>query len=466
MSRIFINRERELEFLNQRYKSGRKEIIIIYGRRRVGKTELIKEFIKDKDAIYFLADRRGTMLNAHRFMELVSEHFECPYLEPRNFDDVFKLITKFVNEKKKRFVVVIDEFSYLLEQDDTIASVFQYIIDEILTDRIMLILCGSTIGLMESLFSYKNPMYGRRTGQWKVEPMSFFEFSQKFKTWSTEERIRMFAVTGGIPFYFMQMDENKSVFENIEAKILNKSSILYEEVEFLLREGLRNPAAYLSILEAIARGNTRITDISNYTKIRTNDLPKYLNTLMKLGVVEREIPVTEHWKKTKKSLYFIKNDFFRFWFRFVFPNKSKIEAGLIDDVMKTRIIPQFNQFVGQTFEKIAKVFIMHNLKLFAVERIGRYWDKQASKGKRNRSIEIDIVAINSYRNTIAFFEVKWASLSYKKAMSILRDLKEKSKAVKWHLDNRTEFFGIIAKRIENKEKLREENFIAYDLEDF
>ncbi|MHA1469725.1 MAG: AAA family ATPase [Candidatus Asgardarchaeia archaeon] len=302
MSRIFINREKELEFLERKYNSNKKEVIIIYGRRRVGKTELIKEFIKGKDAIYFLADRRGTYLNSKRFMELVSEFFDYPYLEPKNFDDVFRIIAKLA---KKRLVVVIDEFSYLLEQDNAIASVFQYIIDEILTEKIMLILCGSLISTMESTFSYRNPLYGRRTGQWKVTPLSYFDFSKSLPSWPIEEKIKLYAVTGGVPFYFMQMDENKTVFENILEKILSKGSILYEEIEFLLREELRDPSTYMSILEAIAFGNTRLSDIANYTKIKINDLPKYLNVLMKMDIIKREQPVTEKIRKTKKSIYLI-----------------------------------------------------------------------------------------------------------------------------------------------------------------
>lgn len=463
MSRIFINREKELEFLERKYNSNKKEVIIIYGRRRVGKTELIKEFIKGKDAIYFLADRRGPYLNSKRFMELVSEFFDYPYLEPRNFDDVFRIIAKLA---KKRLVVVIDEFSYLLEQDNAIASVFQYIIDEILTEKIMLILCGSLISTMESTFSYRNPLYGRRTGQWKVTPLSYFDFSKSLPSWPIEEKIKLYAVTGGVPFYFMQMDENKTVFENILEKILSKGSILYEEIEFLLREELRDPSTYMSILEAIAFGNTRLSDIANYTKIKINDLPKYLNVLMKMDIIKREQPVTEKIRKTKKSIYLIKDNFFRFWFRFVFPNRSKIETEKSKDVLKNKIEPYFNQFVGLAFEEISKEFLIRKFDKFSIEKIGRFWGKKIRSNNKVEAVEIDLVALNSQTREIAFFEVKWADLSFLKANSILKRLKEKSKAVNWNKKKRIEYFGLIAKHIEEKRSFLSKGYLVYDLNDF
>jgi len=463
MSRIFINREKELEFLESRYKSNKKELIIIYGRRRVGKTELLKQFIRNKDAIYFLSDKRGTLLNAKRLMEIVSEYFNYPYFEPKNFDDVFKLISKLA---KKRLVVIIDEFSYLIEQDNTLPSVFQYIVDEILSDNIMLILCGSLVGTMESLFSYKNPLYGRRTGQWKVEPLDFFDFAKRFKEWSLEEQIKLFAITGGVPFYFMMMDEKITVLENIRKNILNKGSVLYDEVEFLLREELRDISTYLAILEAIAMGKTRVSDIANYTKVRVNDLPKYLKVLMKLGLIEREIPITESWKKTKKSIYWIKDNFFRFWFRFVLPNKSRIEAGDIDYVLESKIEPYFNDFVGFTFEQIARTYILRKFNVFEIDLLGRYWGKIRRKNEKTEAIEIDIIAINRHSKDIAFFEVKWSELSTIDTKKILNDLIEKSKYVPWEVSSRKEYFGVIGKYIENKDTFRKQGYFIYDLDDF
>jgi len=330
MSR-FIDREQELNFLEEKFKEG-KQLIILYGRRRVGKTELIKKFCEDKEHIYFLADKRGTLLNAERFANIVAEHFNDVPPKVKNFDDVFTYIAKRLNERK--FLIVIDEFSYLIEKDDSIPSVFQLIWDEILKDKnVMLILCGSLVSMMENLLSYKSPLYGRRTGQWKLLPLMFKDAQQFFPNYSREEKIITYSILGGIPFYLSMFDDRKDVFTNVKEKILSKGEILYEEVEFLLREELKDYSTYLSILEAIARGNSRISEIANFCKMQAKDLPKYLNVLMKLDIVEKVFPITEK-RTTKKTIYKIKDNFFDFYFRFVYPFKSDLEVGNIEKVME------------------------------------------------------------------------------------------------------------------------------------
>ncbi|MEM2584636.1 MAG: ATP-binding protein, partial [Thermoproteota archaeon] len=205
----FINRKQELEFLEEKF-SDKRQLIIIYGRRRVGKTELIKQFCKNKDHLYFLADRRGSLLNAERFANIAAEHFGDVPPKARSFDDVFTYIAKRLDERK--IVIVIDEFSYLVEKDDSIPSVFQLIWDEILKDKnIMLILCGSLVSMMESILSYRSPLYGRRTGQWKLSPLRFNQAKKFFSNYSIEQKVEAYSILGGIPFYLNTFDDKKDI---------------------------------------------------------------------------------------------------------------------------------------------------------------------------------------------------------------------------------------------------------------
>ena len=232
MNRIFVNREKELKFLADKYRSKGFDFIVIYGRRRVGKTELVKQFIKDKRNIYFLADKRGTEFNINRFKEKISELLDEPRVELETFEEVFSHLLKKIGGE--RLIICIDEFSYLIEKDDSIPSVFQLIIDEILNkSNIMLILLGSSVSLMESgVLSSKSPLYGRRTGQFKIEPLSFANVLEFFPNRELSENAVIYAVFGGIPFYLNKVD-SKSVLENIKSLILKKGEILYEEIDFL-----------------------------------------------------------------------------------------------------------------------------------------------------------------------------------------------------------------------------------------
>jgi hypothetical protein len=453
----FINREKELEFLEERFREKEKQLLILYGRRRVGKTELVKRFFRGKDFIYFLADRRGTLLNAERFAGIAAEHFDDVTPRVNDFDDVFRYIVKRSGED---LIIAIDEFSYLVEKDDAVPSIFQLIWDEIISKKkIMLILLGSLISMMEKgALSYKSPLYGRRTGQWKLLPLPFKE-AVKFHRIPMEDSIKVYAVFGGIPMYLKEYDKDKDIFSNIMDKVIKKGSPLYEEVEFLLREELRDYSSYLSILEALAKGNSRLVEVANYSKISAKDLPKYFNTLIKLNLIEKNHPITEK-EKTKKTLYKITDNFFKFWFKFVYPNKSDIEIGNLAKV-RGIVRREFNSFVGEAFEDIAREFLLELNKSsrlpFRFSKIGRWWHKGE---------EIDLVALNDETKDIVFFEVKWGKLTKKDADRLLSEVKRKAELVKWHNRSRKEHYGITAREIAGREELRREGILAYDLADF
>lgn len=453
----FIDREKELSFLhNMLGKSG--GLVIIYGRRRVGKTELIKQFISDKHHLYYLADKRGTEINAKNMARLAAETFNEMPPVVENFDDVFKFIVKRVHEK---FIVVIDEFSYLVEKDNSIPSVFQKIVDEIIRGKdILLILSGSSISMMyQGTLSYKSPLYGRRLGEWKLDPLDFKDAIKFFPGASLEKAIELYTIFGDIPSYLVDIEPSRTIEDNIINTILRKGSRLYREPEFLLKEELREPSRYISIFEALG-SSAKLSEVASKADVPAKDMPKYFKVLSELELVRREIPVTE--KKTKNSHYYINDNLFYFYFKFANPSVSFLEEGREEEVYK-KIEPSLIQLFSKAFEDVVRECIPGFLD-FQVESKGRWWGYSRKEGVRSEE-EIDVVALNQAEKKIAFIECKYSNIDYKRAQEIIKELKRKAKIVKWHNKLRMELFGVAAKEIDGKERLREEGYLALDIDD-
>ncbi|OQX55383.1 MAG: hypothetical protein B5M53_04305 [Candidatus Cloacimonas sp. 4484_209] len=456
MIRKFVNRREELEFLERAFREDGLKVVILYGRRRVGKTEIINQFCKNKPHIYFLADKRGTLINSREFAAKSARYFDDLTPEVQNFDDVFDYISKRL--KNRRVIIAIDEFSHLVEKDDSIPSVFQKIVDEHLKEtKLYLIFCGSSISMMEKgVLSYKSPLYGRRTGQWKITPLKFRDSWLFLPKYSLEEFIRAFSVVGNIPAYLLQFDDSVSVYTNIKNRILKKGNLLYEETEFILREELREPSVYMSIIGAITAGMTRVTEIANRCYMNAKDIPKYLRVLQKLHIIHRVTPVTERRPETKKAIYQVSDNFFRFWFRFVYPSRSDLESGQTDIVF-SRIRAEFDSYVGRIFEQVCKEFLIDANNRghlpFHFTNIGRWWHKDN---------EIDIIALDRETKEILFTECKWSNKRV--GIKTYRELKEKSKLVNWFNDERKEYFAIFS-RSGFKPELRNKDVLLFDLND-
>jgi len=419
----------------------------------------------DKPHIYFLADKRGTAITAREFAANSARYFNDITPEVRNFDDAFIYILK--RTENRKLIVTIDEFAYLVEKDDSIPSVFQKIVDVHLKGtNTYLILCGSSISMMEGILSYRSPLYGRRTGQWKVTPLRFKDSWSFLPRYSLEAFIEAFSAVGNIPAYLLQFDDSADIYENIEKRILRRGNPLYDEVEFILRAELREPSVYMSVVEAIANGVTKVTEIANRCYINAKDIPKYLQVLQRLQLVHRVVPITERKTKTKKALYQISDNFFRFWFRFVYPNRSDVEGGEVDRVL-SKIRAEFNPYVGRIFEQVCREFLVevnHRAGLpFHFTKIGTWWGHFREDGVR-KEIEIDIVALNEDTGDILFAECKW--LNKKVGINTYHNLMEKSTRVEWHLDKRKEYFALFSKAGFTPElKLEKENVILFDLKE-
>ncbi|MGQ4915255.1 MAG: ATP-binding protein [Candidatus Asgardarchaeia archaeon] len=466
MLRKFVNRKEEIMHLEGEYGAPRFSFTVIYGRRRVGKTELILQLAKKHPHIYFLADKRGTISNVIRFRKKAAAYFGDTEPAAESFDTVFEYIAKRWT-KSEKLIIVIDEFSYLVEKDDAIPSVFQLIIDEILSKRnnVYLILAGSLISMIEKgVLSYKSPLYGRRTSQIKLNPLKFRDLFEFFPEYSAEEIVRIYGAVGGIPYYLNMINPQLDFFENVNRIFLNKESVLFYEGEWLLREELRDPSNYLNILSAIARGSTRISEIANKTYIPAKDLPYYLQTLQKLGFVRREVPILEK-PTTKKSIYILSDNFLRFWFRYIFSNLENIESGDTESVLE-EIKSSYNTFLGKTFEDICIEFVKglsrHNLLPIKIKKIGRQWGTIRGKRKGYNRYEIDFIGIDASRKKILVGESKWRdNVNCEKTLD---ELKEKVNCVPGKEKFEEIHFCIIAKSF-SKKVTQEKNVLCFELKD-
>jgi len=433
----FINRKEELEFLNDKWREEKSHLIVIYGKRRVGKTELIKQFIQDKKAIYFLADKRTTKDQLVELGQLFGGHFNDEILAKNGFSewiDVFIYLRKNVKEP---FVFAVDEYPYLAETDKSVSSTFQKGWDQYLRDTpIFLILSGSSIAMMESeVLSYKAPLYGRRSGQILVKPLNFYQSRDFFKGMSFNDFLAFYTLTGGMPAYLLEMSSVLSPEANLKNKVLDRKEFLFNEVEFILREELREPRTYFSILKAISWGKTRAGEIINETGIEKTNLHKYLGILEHLQLIEREVPVTESdLSKSKKGLYKISDNFFKIWFQYVYPYKSNLEIGEYSEVLR-KFQTGFSALCSFTYEQVClEIIKKHQAQVFSFEKVGRWWD---------RNVEIDLVGLNTDLKKIIFAECKWSGRSV--GTNILDELIEKSKQVMWNNGNRKEYYALFSK---------------------
>ncbi|MDR0984716.1 MAG: ATP-binding protein [Ruminococcus sp.] len=459
---MFIGRETELQKLNEMYESDNFECAVVYGRRRVGKTTLIKEFIKNKRAVYFLARQADSSVNLTGFSNDVYAVTAADIAKNSYFTDWEKAFD-YINtvSLKERLVLVIDEFPYLAEEFRPISSIIQAHIDNNLKDsKLFLILCGSSMSFMEKqVLGYKSPIYGRRTAQFKVLPFTFFEALPFFEAFKNEDKAVLYAITGGIPEYLNKINPKKSVRDNLISLFLTPSGHFFEEPDNLLKQELRDPSTYNGIIEAIADGASRLNEIATKCHIESNKCGKYLTSLISLGIVKKEIPVTD--TTSKKSIYLLDDMMFRFWYRFVFPNLSAVVSGLGEQLYDTEIAESISAYMGLVFEDICKQFIILEAKQnhlpFLIGKIGRWW---GNNPEEKRQEEIDILTFRS--DNALFCECKWTNSFVD--IDVLRDLMKQSELFSYAQN----YFWIFAKKGVTKrlkseaERLDNVRLIAFD----
>ena len=433
----FIDREKEMAFLEDRWREPGSQLIVLWGKRRVGKTELVKQFVTGKPHVYFLSENTNDKEQLHRFSLAIGRFFQEPLLETRGFAG-WEESFAYVKAKNQRFILAIDEFPYLMWSNPAIASLFQKAWDEYWSGtRIFVILLGSSMAMMENeVLGYRSPLYGRRTGQWRIDPMSFSAACKFMPGRTFSDILAHFSVAGGMPAYWLQFDPVKDFARNCLDHVFRKGAMLYDEVEFILREELREPRYYFALLQAVAQGKRKLSEIVNATGLSQPVANKYLGVLADLKIVERELPATEETPlKSKKGLYRIADEFFNFWFKFVFPKRADLEMGRTDEVTAavTRELPRH---LSGIYEKVAVETLWYNReRFFPFSAVGRWW---------NRTAEIDIIAVNRELDCILFGEVKWSEKVV--GIDIYEALKGKASKVSYGSKDRKEIYCLFSKK--------------------
>lgn len=388
----FIGREHELSFLDTCYRSEKAQLVFLYGRRRVGKTETLFEFSRNKEHIFFAAPEATREEQLFLFSRRLFEAGSSAGRYLTRFDswhDALSEIAELPSEGRK--LVIIDEFPYLVKSDPSLPSVLQNLWDSVLkNENVMIVLCGSAMSYIEDeLLAEKNPLYGRATGILKMEPMAYKTAAEFFPAFSAEDQVFAYAILGGIPHYLAQFSDSLSIEDNIKQRILTKGCALYNEVEFLLHQELRETAVYNSIIQAVALGAASLNEIATRAMMDAQKASVYLRNLIELGIIEREFSVDASMKEQSKAtrgLYRVADNFFRFWYAFVFPNKSDLEMLDVNGVYRFDVDPQLTPFASVTFEDICRSWLRRQnregLLGTRFSDIGRFW---------NRQTEIDIV---------------------------------------------------------------------------
>ena len=391
---MFLCRKQELNKLNDRYKKSSFECVVIYGRRRVGKTALINEFVKDKPVIYFPALDANAQTNLAALSKSIAEYYHPGALSYPVYDsleDAFAEITRIARTEGRR-VFVIDEFPYLVKSDASVSSRLQHLIDHEWADTdLFLILCGSSMSFMEKeVLSEKSPLFGRRTAQLRIEPLDYRETAQFAPDLSVEEKALLYGITGGVPHYIRKLEPENGMREALIENFFDPSAYLFEEPSNLLKQELREPAVYNSMISAIASGASRMNEIAQKAGTESSVCTKYLHVLTELGIVHKMNPVIGGTQR--KSVYRITDHFFRFWYRFVPENMSSISYGTIKRIYDTAISCRLSDYMELVFEDMCRQYLVKYCRKlpFEIGRIGEWWGSLPDKKKE---AQLDVVAI-------------------------------------------------------------------------
>ena len=383
---MFIGRKTELDFLNKHHATESGQLIVLYGRRRVGKTETLLEFCKGKEHIYFASSEQSDEMQLKAFSQAILQkgHPASRYIQSfANWTEAFASLQDLPWTGRK--LLIIDEFPYMVKCNPTIPSLLQNLWDAKLRHQnLTIILCGSYISFMENeILDRDKPLYGRTTAILKMLPLDFYEAVQFFPNYSAEDKIKAYGVLGGIPHYLKQFDSSLSLEENITQQILTRGSILYSEVEFLLHHELRETSNYNTIIQSIAQGNSHMNDLHTSTQIEKTKLSSYLSNLMDLGIVWREFPTEApviNQAKGHRGIYRLSDPFFRFWFRYVFPYLSELEAGDASSICSYVVKPDLDAFTYRPYTLVCHQYLRelnHRNRLpFHFIKIGRWWNKK------------------------------------------------------------------------------------------
>jgi len=401
----FIDREQELGFLRSAWGRPEPQLLVLYGRRRVGKTALLQRFTREVPAVHYVATRLPERQQLTEIGQALGRAVEDPVLASTGFQSWEQLFL-WIEHAPRRVAIVLDEYPYLVEANRALSSLWQRAWDARLgKSNAFIILCGSSVAMMEEeTLNVRSPLYGRRTGQLRLAPLAFEDAAGFVPGYGFDDQVRAFAVAGGVPYYLRLLDSRVPLMETIRRSVLETGAPLREEVEFLLRQELREPRIYFAILAAIAAGKRKLSEILNSASLAPATAGKYLAVLQHLGLVSREVPVTEDRpEKSKRGLYRIEDQFVRFWFRFVLPQRGLLETGRITAVQDL-IRKEMDHFASDTYEAICRDTVrsgrLDGITGVSWKTVGRWWTRNA---------EIDVVSFAEGRSAVLVGEAKWSS---------------------------------------------------------
>lgn len=401
---MFVDRHAELHFLDtmlQREHPGPAQLILLYGRRRIGKTFLLRHWVEGAGVpcTYWAAQKESALLQRSRLYARIAG------VQQARFDswaDCWEAIANFY--AGRRHILIIDEFSYAAEAEAGMLSSLQHAWDQLFQNsQLVLILCGSHVHAMEDLLTYQSPLFGRFTGQWCLRPLPYASLEEFFPTWSVEERVAGYAIVGGVPAYWTWLDREQSLLDNIH-KMLTPGSPFLAEPAFLLYDELREPTSYLSVIRALGAGHHTLADLANATMIGSGHLSAYLARLQELHLVERRTPITvppAQRDRSRQGRYHLLDPFFRFYFRFVAPYQEEVDYQ--PDRVIARIYDGLRAFVGATaFEELCRRWVLEqsqagNLPV-TIREVGSHW---------SRAVQADVVGLNWQEHHVLVGECKW-----------------------------------------------------------
>lgn len=444
----FVDRREDLAFLEKRWRGDSPELVVVTGRRRVGKTTLLQAFADGKPHVYHLVNQEEGALQLRRFRDAFIEEFGGVTPEVEDWHDLFSYLQGELDERG-RFLIVLDEFPYLVEEDESIPSYFQALMDEYLDEtEAFLCLAGSSIGMMEDeVLARESPLYGRRTGKIDLSPFRIEQTREMFPSIPMEKLVQVYAVFGGTPHYLSFVDPDGALAREIERLICDPRGPLHDEPELLIRQEFRRPNRYVSILQAVAAGRTSPKAIADHTSIEPQSVPKYLAELQRVRLLDHRVPVTEEGKRTRRGIYVLGDPMFRFWYRFVAPRLSQAEAAP-EALTDRHILPQLPAHVGTVFEDVCRQLTPALFDGYG--RVGGWWYQDA---------EVDVVGLDEADDRLLVGECKWQDGV--DAGRITSALEATARQIRWREDNRTERFVLFAKSFER----RTQDALCLDLED-
>ncbi len=404
---MFIGREKELKILADLYDSSRFEFLVLYGRRRVGKTSLLKEFFHKRNTIFFSAQEKNDTLNLEDFSKTIQTFFEKNYFGTfTDWKKAFSYISSHVGDE--RITLIIDEFPFIASENPTIKSIIQHIIDHDWNEKkIFLILCGSSVSFMETeVMGYKSPLYGRRTAQLDLKPFDYLDSAEFFPNYNNIDKLLAYGILGGIPCYLQTFDDKKSIADNMAIQILRTGSFLKDEPQLLLKMELREPAIYNSIFEAIANGASRLNEIAGKINEESYKCSKYISTLRSIRLIDKITPCGEN-ESSKRTLYRIADNYYAFWYKYIFANRSYYE--LMDEkIVAEDILLGISDYIGIIFEQICYEYMIRLAKAnklpFIPFQIGKWWGNNPKKRSQD---DIDILALDRTGTSAIFCECKF-----------------------------------------------------------